>query len=324
MSEEDIGSGYHPILMLSPVRRLARTCYSLLTVCIDTIYAVCTVLIKFSCKCFEIVRAILQTTSKSVSLKTQSTKKPLAEGGRHYILDLRPETDSRPRKHKDDQERRRRKSCPLTFGGYSIPTIALANVSQLAMTTLTKFSYSCVNIIVEMVLMVIGATQLQVKQSDNEEAKEEPDTVVQNHYIFDLRPQYGSDITEMLNNVLDNVLKSNWPATVKPYIRTYRKRSKRRFVFMSGWRPKLLNKKQTRKTLHLANSVNCKQSEQLSSNSVNGCLQSEEQFGISLTPQNTDRDIDMEEKLVMRLPVQATDHDTDIQMPACRRQTYVT
>ena len=277
-----IGDGYYSI----PIVALARTFYGVLTVLVY--------------QCIQIVRVITRAISESVSSTGYSTaESPRGRGAGHYILDLMPE---------NDRERRRTRSY-FIGGGYSIPTIALANIIQLVMTTLTELSSKCVHGGLQMVLLtVLGAMQLQVGPSDDKEAGgEPPDTVVQNHYIFDLRPQYGSDIIEMFHNVLKN----NWPTTLA-HFRKYHKRSKRKFVFMSGWRPKLVNlehKKRSRpkkNSLQLTKSTNHQHSKRMESSlfhSIGDVLH-------------------LEETLDIELPIKATDQDTDIEVPKFTRHIY--
>ena len=295
MSGVVIGGGYYSV----PTLVLASKCYFVLT----------TLIYKF----IQIVRAI----SESVS-RTQSTgESPMGSG--HYILDLRPE---------HGRERRTSRRTPGDFigGGYSIPTIALANISQLVMTTLTDFSSNCAYGGLRVVLWtVLGITQLQVRPSDGEEAREEPpDTVVQNHYIFDLRPQYGSDIIEMFHDILEN----NWPVSLVPHFRKHRKRSKRKYIYMSGWRPKLVNlerKKRTKNSLQPTKTVNHQypkiQSSLLHSigdmDNNNFSHSEERQVGIQMSIRSIDQGSDvfyLEERLDIELPIKVTDEDTDIEV----------
>ena len=219
----------------------------------------------------------------------------------------------------------------LVGGGYSIPTIALANISQLVMTTLTEFSSNCLQGGLQVVLLpVLGLTQLQARSPDGEEDRQDlPDTVVQNHYIFDLRPQYGSDIIEMFYDVLEN----DWPASMVAHFRKHRKRSKRKYFLMSGWRPKLVeNKKRTKKSLRPTTKGTNRQSPKIQSSSLrsidinnNSFSHSiEEQVGIQMSTQKGDQGSDVMEKFDLELPIQVTDEDTDIKVPMFERQTHVT
>lgn len=148
----------------------------------------------------------------------------------HYILDLRPEYTQH------GGTRKRSTPSRLIRGGYFIPTIALANTSQILLTTSRELSSKCLYSLRVALLTVLGAVQLKV-YSDT--PKDPPPDNVQCHYIFDLRSEYGSDITEMLSNVLEN----NRLGQVVPYcIRKRRKRSKpRKFIKKSGWRLELVN-----------------------------------------------------------------------------------
>ena len=105
-----------------PTLVLARRCYFVLTTLIN-----------------KFIQAIL-AISELVS-RTRVTEGSPIERSAHYILDLMP---------------------PQRFlgGGYSIPTIALANISQLVMTKLTDFSSNCVSGGLRMVLLTVSLPEI--------------------------------------------------------------------------------------------------------------------------------------------------------------------
>ena len=299
MSGVVIGSGYYSI----PTLVLARRCSFVFTTLV-----------------YKFMQILVLAISNFVS-KTRLTRRggsPIGTDG-HYILDLMPARHSRERRTPGYFIGR------LVGGGYSIPTIALANISQLVMNTLTEFSSNhCLQGGLRLVFLpVLGLTQLQARPPDGEEDRQDPpDTVVQNHYIFDLRPQYGSDIIEMFYDVLEN----NWPASMVAHFRKHR-------FLMFGWRPKLVkNKKRTKKSLRPTTKGTNRQSPKIQSSSLrsidinnNSFSHSiEEQVGIQMSTQKGDQGSDVMEKFDLELPIQVTDEDTDIKVPMFERPTHVT
>ena len=228
----------------------------------------------------------------------------------HYILDLRP-----------DREATRKGSTSggsfIPFlGKYSIPTIALANLSRLLVTTMTQLTMKCLYTPGEVLWTVLSATQLGVRGSRVDTAEGLSDDIY-NHYIFDLRPEYGSDIAV----ILFDVLKTNCQIT-EPYFITKRRRRSRRFIKKCGWRLELVNsdrkiKATKKKSMLVKTQKDLNVSYSLNPNTTHDQLvQSQEWYcsreGID---QNLDTVQHLKEQFNIEQPIQDSDQDVDSLVP---------
>ena len=198
----------------------------------------------------------------------------------HYILDLRPEREAT------------RKGS--TSGGGFIPFLR------------------------EVLWTVLSATQLGVRGSRVDTAEGLSDDIY-NHYILDLRPEYGSDIAV----ILFDVLKTTWPGQItEPYFITKRRRRSRRFIKKCGWRLELVNsdrkikatKKKsmlvkTQKDLHVSYSLNA-------NTTHDQLVQSQEWY---CSRQGIDQNLDtvqhLKEQFDVEWPMQDSDQDVDSLVP---------
>lgn len=272
-----ISGGY-----LIPTMALARICSFLITMLIKLLYAV------YTC-----VTALRQVIPGAVS--PMVGKSPNEPG--HYIFDLRPEygriTEFRTRRRILDR---------FIRGKHVIPTILLANVSQLLLST----SKECLYGLREAVSNVLGIIRLQTRPSVGDATHDDTSDVVHNHYIFDLRPEYGSDVKEMLYNVLKNY-------QLPYFIRKLRKRPKpRKYIVKCGWRRELVNSERRRGTRK--STIN-------SNKTINQSSLQAASFTSASTMNNT-QDMDKEEKFELVPPIQDTDKEVSgIEFPVCTGQT---
>ena len=134
---------------------------------------------------------------------------------------------------------------------------------------------------------------------------------------------------EMFYDVLEN----NWPASMVAHFRKKRKRSKHKYVLMSGWRPKLVkleNKKRPKKSPRPTTKGTNRQSPKIQSSllhSVDDMLDNNldnNSFLHLIEEQVGNQGIDVMEKLDIELPIQVTDEDTDIKVATFAGQTYTT
>lgn len=271
-----------------PTIALARICYFVLVI--------------LPYKWFEVVQAVLPTPSCNRSPERRS----------HYILDLMPKEQA---EEYQTTERRSRASGCIIRGGYCVPTMALANVCQ----KLTEISLKCLYSINAPLLTVLGMIQLQTRSPDGTREVEN----VQNHYIFDLRPEYGSDITKILHDVLKN----NWLDLELSFRRKRRNRPKgKKYILKSGWRPVLVEdqkKKRNKHSLSARNNYNHQlpqqrelASSELSSISINSLKNTT--FDSISTTRNTSQLLQLQEEFVIhdvfdgKLPIEDTDKHVDI------------
>ena len=215
----------------------------------------------------------------------------------HYILDLRPEREAT------------RKGS--TSGGGFIPFLR------------------------EVLWTVLSATQLGVRGSRVDTAEGLSDDIY-NHYIFDLRPEYGSDIAVMLFDVLE----ANWPGKISEsyFITKRRKRSKpSKFIVKCGWRRELVDSrhKKRKKKLSELKSHQCLQKDSLASRyesdrpktrSSQLILPQEQKAGVNVQymDQRLDTVHQLEEQLHFKGPVQDSDKDVIIVVsPSAQRMNYI-
>jgi len=192
-------------------------------------------------------------------------------------------------------------------GGYSIPTIALAGICRLLLNNLSK----CLCNLRVALLTVLNVIQLRVRSPDEDDTPEgSRSTTVQNHYIFDLRPEYGYDITKMLGNVLDN----NWPSQI-PYFRKRRKRPKSpKFILKRGWRPELVKKDKKQRT---SNNALCP----MATGTTNHQRSTSSLFHSTGTVVDNSQLFQLQERFDLEPPIQDTDQDVDVIAPRFEGQS---
>ena len=290
---------------------------------------VLTALTNFFYWCLE----CLLTISGARALATARKSKLPDQYKRHYILDFRPELGP---EHEATEKLVTSGGSFLPFlGGYLIPTIALANVSRLLVATMTQLTTKCLYTPQQVLLTVLSATQLGVRGSRVDTA-EGLSGGTYNHYIFDLRPEYGSDIAVMLFDVLE----ANWPGKISEsyFITKRRKRSKPyKFIMKCGWRRELVDsrcKKRKKKPSELK-SHQCLQKDSLPSGSEPDRLKTrssqlilpqEQRAGVNVQymDQGFDTVHQLEEQLHFKGPVQDSDKDVIIVVsPSAQRMNYI-
>ena len=275
------------------------------------------------------LQCLLTISGATRALATARKSKLSDQYKRHYILDLRPE-------HEATEKLVTSGGSFLPFrGGYLIPTIALANISRLLVTTMTQLTTKCLYMPQQVLLTVLSATQLGVRESRVDTA-EGLSGGTYNHYIFDLRPEYGSDIAVMLFDVLE----ANWPGKISEsyFITKRRKRSKPyKFIVKCGWRRELVDSrhKKRKKKLSELKSHQCLQKDSLASGyesdrpktrSSQLILPQEQKAGVNVQymDQRLDTVHQLEEQLHFKGPVQDSDKDVIIVVsPSAQRMNYI-
>ena len=280
-------------------------------------------------------RECLQTTPRDRALTSpgRKTRNSPQQYECHYILDLWPEREATKKKRRLERSTSGGGFIPF-LRGYSFPTIALANISRLLVATLTELTTKCLYYPQEVLLTVLSATRLGMRGSRVDTAEELLDDT-HNHYIFDLRPEYGSDIAVMLFDVL----KANWSGQISEpyYITKRRKRSKpSKFIVKCGWRRELVDssrKKRVKKTVRPSDQ--CIQRDSLPSGAESvrpgtGSSQlilSREQFYTEANVQHMDVSLAtmhrLEEQLHLKGPVQDCDQDIDVVPLFAQRMNYI-
>ena len=118
------------------------------------------------------------------------------------------------------------RALEMFSGAYAVPTIILMKICYLMSTSLFKHVYS-IGVAVTTVLCMVNL-QLGYNQPAN-------------HYIFDLRPEYGDDIVEIARIIFQSFT-DQLPYLTKP--KRYLRRGKiRKFIKKRGWRPQMVHQR---------------------------------------------------------------------------------
>ena len=273
--------------------------------------------------CREWLPRYLQLTSRARvttrGRKCKSPKKSSHQYQSHYINDLRPELETT--KKKRSRERTSGGGFTQFLRGYAI------NVSHLLMTRLTELTTKCLDLYHPQLalLTVLSAVQLAVRGS-RVDTMEELLYDTQNHYIFDLRPEYGSDVAVMLFDVLE----ANWPGYIsEPYFITKRRKRPRRsrFIKKSGWRPELVNSsrnKRVKKTMRPSDQRDLLASSAGPVRPEIRSRQSQEQCHTGANVQRMDQSLQhLEEQLLLKGPIQDSDQDIDVVPVSALSMNYI-
>ena len=118
------------------------------------------------------------------------------------------------------------RALEMFSGAYAVPTIILMKICLLIPTTLFKHVYS-IGVAVTTVLCMINL-QLGYNQPAN-------------HYIFDLRPEYGDDIVEIARIIFQSFT-DQLPYLTKTK-RHLRRGKIRQFIKKRGWRPQMVRQR---------------------------------------------------------------------------------
>ena len=147
-------------------------------------------------------------------------------------------------------------------GVYAVPTLLLVKLCELISTSLFKCAFH----LMPAAVMVYFTVNLQVE-----------DYKPTNHYILDLRPEYGNDIIEITHDIFQS-----FTYHLQFFRRPKRRGQKRKVVKKSGWRLHFVRpkKKTRRKATHNL--------EQRSADVVNGSDTELSEYSSSHQPERQD------------------------------------